>query len=218
MEQETSLSQNISKNKSNSTQSVAILGFVLLIVIAVIGVFYFMVTKNQIYTDAAVIEAPSITIASEQGGIIQKILVNEGDLVPADTVVAQISNQVLKTKEAGLVIDVQKTIGKTVTVGEPIVTLISPTELRVITHIDENNGLNNIHIGQAVVFTVDAFGSKKYAGTVEEISPTSRQSGIVFNISDQRQVQQFDVKIRFDVEQYLELKNGMSAKVTIYTN
>jgi hypothetical protein len=51
---------------------------------------------------------------------------------------------------------------------------------------------------------------------VDEVSPTSRQSDVVFNISSQRQEQEFNIKIRFDVNKYPELKNGMSAKSWIY--
>ncbi len=216
MEQELSVPQEVSKR--SSARSTALLGFVLLAVIAVVGLFFFAITKNQIVTDKADIEAPSITIASEQGGVIQKIFVKEGDLVSSNASVAQVSDQILKTKDVGLVISAQNNVGKTVGVGESIVTVINPAQLRVVAHIDENSGLSDIHIGQSAVFTVDAFGSKKYSGIVEEVSSTSRQSGVVFNISDQREVRQFDVKIRFDVKQYPELKNGMSAKVTIYTN
>ena len=65
-------------------------------------------------------------------------------------------------------------------------------------------------------FTVDAFGAKKYSGVVDEVGSTSHAGDVVFNISDQRQVAQFDVKIRFNSQLYPELKNGMSAKVWIY--
>ena len=61
-----------------------------------------------------------------------------------------------------------------------------------------------------------AFGSKEYSGVVDEISPTSNVGDIVFNISNARQQQTFNIKIRFDVTQYPELKNGMSAKLWIY--
>jgi len=52
---------------------------------------------------------------------------------------------------------------------------------------------------------------------VDEVDPSSNQSDVVFNISDQREEQQFDVKIRFNTQEYPELKNGMSAKLTIFT-
>ena len=73
-----------------------------------------------------------------------------------------------------------------------------------------------MHIGDPVTFTVDAFGGKEYIATVDEMSPTSNQSEVVFNISDTREVKQFDIKARFDVNAYPELKNGMSARMWIY--
>lgn len=210
------IEQPISSDKS--TKSAAIVGAALLAVIAIIGIFYIFITRGQIYTDKADIEAPSIIIASSSGGVLQKMLVQNGDQIAADTPVAQVADQILRTNEAGLVIDAQSIVGETVNPGEPVVTLIHSEDLRLVAHIDENKGLNSIQVGQLVNFTVDAFGSKKYTGIVDEISPTSRQSGVVFNISDQREVKQFDVKIKFDVNKYPELKNGMSAKVTIFKN
>lgn len=218
MESKVSLPEDVPKSKNNSTRSIALLGLALLAVIAIVGLLYWKLTQNQIFTDKADIEAPSVALSAKQEGTIQKIFVNNGDFVPANTSVAQVSDQILKTKDAGLVINVQNSIGKTVGSNEPVVTLINPAELRVVAHIDEDKGLSDIRVGQIVVFTADAFGSKKYSGVVEEMSSTSRQSGVVFNISDKREVKQFDVKIRFDVKQYPELKNGMSAKVTIYIN
>jgi multidrug resistance efflux pump len=82
--------------------------------------------------------------------------------------------------------------------------------------VQEDKGLSQIKVGQSAIFTVDAFGSKEYSGIVDEISPTSNQGDIVFNISGTRQEQDFDVKVRFDTTQYPELKNGMSAKLWIY--
>ena len=77
--------------------------------------------------------------------------------------------------------------------------------------------MSDISAGNRVVFTVDAFGSTKYDGIVESVSPTSNQTGVTFSISDKRAVQKFDVKVRFDASKYPELKNGMSAKMKIYT-
>ena len=44
---------------------------------------------------------------------------------------------------------------------------------------------------------------------------TSRASGIAFSISDKREAKEFEVRIRFNVDDYPELKNGMSAKAVI---
>ena len=203
--------------KSKSTKAAAIAGGALIAVIAIVGAFFLYLTNNQIYTDKADIEAPEVSIAASQGGTLQKMLVANGDQIAADAPVAQVADQVLRSDQAGLVVDAENNIGKTIDPGEAVVTIIHPEDLRVVAHIDEDKGLSDIKVGQLVNFTVDAFGSKKYTGAVEEISATSRQSGVVFNISDQREVQQFDVKIKFDVNKYPELKNGMSAKVTIFT-
>jgi len=72
-------------------------------------------------------------------------------------------------------------------------------------------------LGKKLCLPLIAFGSKKYYGVVDEVSLTPHSGDIVFNISDKRQVNQFDVKIRYNIKQYPELKNGMSAKVWIYT-
>jgi hypothetical protein len=93
--------------------------------------------------------------------------------------------------------------------------MIDPRELRVIGQLEEDKGLKDVHVGQQATFTVDAFGSRTFYGIVDSVSPTSRESGIVFNISDKRETKSFDIKIRFDINAYPELKNGMSAKMTI---
>ena len=203
--------------ESKSTKSAAIIGATLMAVIIVIGAFYLFITNNQIYTDKADIEAPEISISSNQGGTLQKMLVENGEQIAANTPVAQVADQILRSDQAGLVVSAESIEGKTVNAGESVVTLIHPQDLRVVAHVDEDKGLSGIKVGQLVTFTVDTFGSKKYTGVVEEISATSRQSGVVFNISNQREVKQFDVKIKFDSSKYTELKNGMSAKVTIFT-
>ena len=210
--------EGIEKKSSNSksTKSAAIVGGSLMLVIVAVGIFYLVTTNNQIYTDKADIEAPIISISPNSDGTLQKMLVQNGEEVAANTPVAQVADQVLRSNEAGLIVSAESIEGKTIGKGEPVVTIIHPEDLSVVAHMDEDKGLSGIRVGQLVSFTVDTFGAKKYTGIVDEISSTSRQSGVVFNISDQREVRQFDVKIKFDVKKYAELKNGMSAKVTIF--
>ena len=94
--------------------------------------------------------------------------------------------------------------------------MVDPQEFRIVGSIKENEGLSDIHVGDPVSFTVDAFGSKKYAGVVETISPTSKESGVAFSISDKREVKEFEVKVKYDVAAHPEFKNGMSARMKIY--
>ena len=205
------------KNTERTIMAMAI-GATILIFMAVGGLIYWKYSSGRISIDKSQITAPTIQLSPATPGILQNLYVRTGDSVLPDTIVAQVDNQIIKTKVGGLVIDVQNDIGKRFNPGEAIVTMIDPNELRVIGQVEEDKGLKDIQVGQQAEFTVDAFGSRKFYGTVDSISPTSRNSDIVFSISDARQMQEFDVKVRYSLEQYPELKNGMSAKLSILKN
>src|SRR6185369_571507 len=96
-----------------------------------------------------------------------------------------------------------------------VVTMIEPKELRVVARVSEDKGLKDIYEGQKVLFTVDAFGARQYEGTVENVSDTSHEGDVVFDMSDKREEKEFEVKVRFDGNAYPELQHGMSAKVWI---
>ena len=204
--------------KKLSRSSHIMVGLIAFIIIAGAGGFaYYKYSSGQVYTDKAEVSAPTSDLAPQNAGILQEVLVKRGDYVNANTVVARVDNELIKTKDAGVVTNTQDSVGKLFNKGEAVVTTVNPDELRVIGHIDEDKGLSDIKIGQSATFTVDAFGSKKYEGIVDEISPSARQGDLVFNISDKRETRVFDVKIRFNTSEYPELQNGMSAKLWIYT-
>lgn len=182
------------------------------------GAIYLKTSSNEIYTEKAEIAATTVDLGPTASGILEEVYVNRGDVVPANSVVARVGNELIKSKDGGIVSNVNDTIGKIVNPGSAVVTVINPDTLRIVGHIDEDKGLSDIRIGQHAVFTVDAFGRKQYEGIVDEISPSSRQGDIVFSISDKRETRVFDVKVRFDTSLYPELQNGMSAKLWIYKN
>jgi multidrug resistance efflux pump len=192
-------------------------GAVALALIIVGGFLYWQMSSTRVGIDTSKISAPIIDLSPTVPGQLQEIYVNEGDIVPANTPVAKIGNEIIKTTVAGEIISVQNNIGKSFNPGQAVISMIDRSQLRVVGTIDENKGLNKIHVGQLAGFTVDAFGSKQYQGVVDEVSPSSNQSDVVFNISNSRQTMQFNIKVRFDQNQYPELKNGMSAKLTIFT-
>ncbi len=193
--------------------------FVSLVVGGAIGAFAYMkVADSRVYIENSQISAPQIQLAPQISGILQNVYVQEGDTIGPDTAVALVGNQLIKSQVGGLIISVNKNIGTLFNPGQAVVTMIQPQELRVVGQLEEDKGLDEIHVGDRAIFTIDAFGSKQYQGVVDEISPTSKNSDVVFNISNQRQENDFDVKIRFDAGQYPELKNGMSAKIWVYKN
>ncbi len=180
------------------------------------GATYLIVSSGRIYTDKASVSASITNISASAPGTLQEVYVNVGDIVGPDTIVARVGNELLKTTASSVITNTDTAIGTIVSPQTPVVQVVNPDDLRIVAHIDENNGLSSIKLGQQALFTVDAFGSRVFQGVVDEISPTAHQGDVVFNISDKRQINQFDVKIRFDVTAYPEIKNGMSAKVWIY--
>lgn len=203
--------------KKKLTKKNIIIGTTSLVIIgAIIGIGYWYSNKDKIYTDKATIDAPSIDLSASAPGNLKETFVNIGDKVNENTIVAQVGNELIKTKAAGIITNIQKDLGKNFLPGQAVASMLDPDQIRVVGHFDETGGLSDIQIGQQANFTVDAFGSKTFYGTVDEISQVSHQSGVVFNISDKREVMQFDVKIRFNPDTYPELKPGMSAKITIF--
>ena len=192
-------------------------GIIALALIIVGGLLYWQMSSTRVGIDTSLVSAPTIDLSPTAAGQLQEIYVNEGDTVAANTPVAKVGDEIIKTKVAGEITMIQNDIGKSFAPGQAVVSMIDPTQLRVIGTIDENKGLDQIQVGQLASFTVDAFGSKQYQGVVDEVSPSANQSSVVFNISGNRVTQQFDVKVRYDQTAYPELKNGMSAKLTIFT-
>ncbi|HBI33781.1 MAG TPA: hypothetical protein DEA43_03145 [Candidatus Moranbacteria bacterium] len=194
-------------------------GGVILVVAVLIGSYaYWKNSSNQIYIEKGEISAPQIDLSSQNGGILETLMVKEGDIVKKNQPVAQIGDEVVRSREDGLVIGVQDKIGKIFNHGEAVVSIIKPSDLRILGTVGEDKGLKDIKVGQRVVFTADAFGSNKYQGFVDQISPSSKNKGLAFSISDKRAISDFVIKVRFSSEAYPELKNGMSAKIWVYKN
>jgi multidrug resistance efflux pump len=190
---------------------------VLLIVAAgIAGLVYWRITSARVYVEKAVVSAPIINLSAKAGGILEEVFVKEGDMVEDNAPIVRVGNELIKAQSSGLILTMSSEIGTNFAPGQTVASMIDPAKLRVVGQVAEDKGLKDIKIGQTAIFTVDAFGSEQYTGTVDEISATANEGDIVFNISNARQENNFDVKIRFDIARYPELKNGMSAKIWIY--
>ena len=176
---------------------------------------YITYTNRSVYIEKSDLEAPEIDLAATAPGTLNDMLVKAGDAVTANEVVARVGDELLKSKVSGVVTKADAAVGQSYNPGQTVVAMIDPSQLRVVGHLDENKGLDRIQVGQYATFTVDAFGSKKYSGIVDEVSPEARSGDIVFTISDKRQEQVFDIKVRFDTTLYPELKDGMSARIWV---
>lgn len=180
------------------------------------SVLLYKYISSHISIDTSIIESPVIAIGPESSGTLEEVYVKAGDTVTAGETLARVGAEILQAKVSGIIIDVTNTPGQVFPPGQAVLKMIDPREFRVVGTIKENDGLANIAIGDPVSFTVDAFGSNTYVGVVDAISPTSKESGVAFSISDKREIKEFEVKVKFDVALHPEFKNGMSAKMKIY--
>lgn len=189
---------------------------VVLLSILVGGIAYYQINSGRVYIEKSEVNAPIISLKSESAGVLEELLVKEGDYVPVNTVVARVGNNVVRTLDSGIITFVKNAPGQFVTNQDTLVQMYNPQELKVIGHIDEDKGLKDIKPGQRVVFTLDAYNSKEYEGTVESVSSTAHEGDVVFSISDKREIKKFDIKVDFNIGQYPEIKNGMSARMWVY--
>lgn len=206
-----------SRFKANK-KMIQIIGGIVAVVVIALGGLYVYTVNGRIYTEKAEIVSPLVALSPEKPDVLQDLLVKPGDTVQAYQEVARLQNDTVRAKTDGLVVSTSNEVGKLFNPGMPVVTMINPADMRVVAHVAEDKGFSDLRVGQRVIFTVDAYGSKQYEGTVDEIAKTSDQSAIVFSISDKRAEKEFSVKIKFDVAAYPELINGMSAKAWIYKN
>lgn len=209
-------SKKIFKRKMD--KKIAIGGIILIVAAAIAGSAYWKITSSRIYIEKGEISAPQIDLSSQNGGVLETLLVKEGEMISKNQPVAQIGDEIVRSREGGLVIKIQNEIGKNFNPGEMVASIIKPVDLRVLGTVEEDKGLKDIKVGQRVIFTADTFGSKKYEGFVDEISPSSKEKGLAFSISDKRPTSEFIIKARFNSDAYPELKNGMSSKIWVYKN
>ena len=205
-----------SKLKNRSV--IRVLVGIVIIVIIVGGFFYWQITKDRIFIDDSLVTASLINISPSNSGQLQEMDAKEGKTLKKGDIVAVVGTDTLRSTTDGLVVMANNQVGGSVSPATTLVQMIDPSQMRVSGTIDENKGLDQIHVGQVASFTVDAFPGSTFWGYVDEISQTAKTTQASFSISNERPTQQFQVYIRFNANAYPQLKNGMSAKMTVFTN
>jgi multidrug resistance efflux pump len=215
---EKNIENNIQQNKNifKKPWMQSLISFVVIFG-ALAGFLFWQTQKNTVLVENSDLEAPIINLTPSAPGILNALYVKEGDIVEANAQIALVGSQIISTKVGGIVSSAPDVLGSYFSPGQTIVSIVNTSEMKVVGKIDETKGLNSLSAGQRATFTVDTFPGKVYSGIVDEISPVSDDNGILFSISDKRPVKKFDVKVRFNVADYPELKSGMSAKITVYT-
>jgi multidrug resistance efflux pump len=205
--------------KTNPRISKSLIFGVIIVCAAIAGAAYWYVSSKTVYIDLSVIQAPVINLSPTDSGPLQAVFVKVGDIVRANQPIARVGDEIVESQTNGEIVSVDQNIGEfeNAMTGQSVVaTMVDPTQLRVVGHLDEDKGLANVKAGDVAKFTVDAFSSKKYYGVVDEVGQIS-QGDTTSNIFSQRPTNQFNVYVRFDPAKYPELKDGMSARIWVYT-
>lgn len=190
---------------------------VALIVLLIVASFTYEKKIGRVQIDDSLVNAPIASIAPASPGVLKQIYVYEGENIKKGQAIANVGDQTIYANDDGLVVMANQALGSVVSTQNPVAQMINPDQMRIDGTLDENKGLDEIKVGQAVSFTVDALPGQTFWGYVDEISPTAKQTQLSFSISSTRPTQQFDIYAKFDAKTYSEIKNGMSAKMTVYT-
>lgn len=190
---------------------------IIVVALVVVLVLVYKSISSYVNIDEGTISAPIISISPETSGVLENVYVKVGDEVLAGQALAQVGAEIISAKVPGIVVYTSDTPGQFFTYASPVIKMINKDELRLVGTIKEDAGFSEIAVGDTVKFTLDAFPGEEYVGVVDEISETSKDSSVVFSISDKREVKEFTIKIKYNVDEHPEFKNGMSAKIKVYT-
>jgi multidrug resistance efflux pump len=163
----------------------------------IFGYRYLDSTINYVSTDNARVATANVPVGSMNAGKVSSLNVDIGSRVHEGEVLAQIeiptpvrtlsngtpdlefqgaSDQhtpVLSPLD-GIVVAVPAAVGQTVSQGQPIVTLIDPTQVWISANIDENE-IAKVHVGQPTQVYVAA-ADRTYSGKVTAITPATAAS------------------------------------------
>lgn len=190
---------------------------VLVVALSMGGYLYYEKRRDRIFIDDSMVSTPIISLVPTNPGKLFETDVYEGEQVKKGAPIAVVGSQTLYADTDGMIIMANNQTGGMVNSQSPVAQMIDLSDMRIAGTLDENKGLNQISVGQVVSFTVDALPGKTYWGYVDEISPSAKQTELSFSISSERPTQQFVVYARFDSSKYPEIKNGMSAKMMVFT-
>ena len=87
-------------------------GAIVLVLVVVGGFLYWQMSSTRVGIDTSLLTAPVIDLSPTAPGQLEEVYVNEGDEVAANTPVAKVGDEIIKTKIAGEIIGVQNNIGK----------------------------------------------------------------------------------------------------------
>ena len=158
------------------------------------GIFYYQ-------TDNAKVDTTIFQLNANSSGKLTKVYVAKGDQVKAGQALARVdTNPMIVSSVDGTVTDVKLQEGDYVTPANIVAVVARTADIYITANVEETNILN-IHKGQSVVVSLDAYG-RSFNGIVDDISTVTSTrlsgSGTSFTTSGTytKVTQLFPVKIK----------------------
>lgn len=221
--------RNSGKNplKRSTKIGLAIVAIVALAEAAAFGGRYFLHTSHYVSTSNAEIDGDKVNINAPISGTLTRWSIHAGSVVGPDQVIGRIEppgagqvQQPIKSPGRGRVAVSYGVNGQYVTAGTQLATAYDFDNIYVTARVDEND-ISDVHLGQPVDISVDAFPQVPVTGVVVEIQASSAGSFNIFPgpetdpTNPQKVIQYLPVKIALTNTDGAPLLPGMSVTVHI---
>ena len=168
-----------------------------------------------------------VRVSPDFAGQVTELKVAEGDNVKKGQLLARINDRTsIESPIDGVVLSVKVKKGESVTgnnfsAGTEMFVIADMSLLEIRVDVGEND-IVKINNGDSADITVDAYGLRKFKGTVTRIANTVKTNGTSYNT--QTDVTNYEVRIRLDSNSYADLADrkfpfrpGMNASTEIKT-
>jgi HlyD family secretion protein len=204
---------------------------ILLTLVVIVGGFYLikaLVAGSAAITASGTVEATEIHLASETGGRVRKVLVEEGESVAAGQtlvefhpasgstsntkVIEQIVRAAITAPIDGTVLERSVEPGEVASAGSTLITLANLEKLTLTVYVPEDQ-YGVIKLGAAYPVSVDSFPGVVFRGTVSHIADKAEFTPRNVQTTDSRKNTVFAIRLSLDPSGG-KLKPGMPADVT----
>ncbi len=195
--------------------------FIIILGVVIYGIYYLVQTTvfGNGTTASGSIEANEVRLGVVTGGIVDRMLVNEGDTVKKDQLLAVVkegagtSSGSIRSPLNGVVLLRAADPGEITTAGGSLLVVADLTTVTLTVYIPEAQ-YGQIYLGQDLPVSVDSFPGKVFIGTVTHIADEAEFTPRNAQTIQNRKNTVYAVKLNIPNPD-LDLKPGMPADVTL---
>jgi multidrug resistance efflux pump len=148
-----------------------IIAAAIVVLLVGLGIAGYFIYEGSFYyqTDNAKVDSMVYQLAAKASGKLEKVYILQGEGVTAGQVLARVENSpLIRSPIDGTVIDVKMEIGDYVTPSDVVMVVAKTSDIYVTANVEETNILQ-IHKGQGVTVSLDAYG-RSFDGYVEDVN------------------------------------------------